>query len=490
MYPENEYAFGAAGDAFRPPRAPPPPAPKSDLRRAGAGAMFRHTSMHTVLPELLLLFALLIANGFFSMSELAVVSARKTRLRELAEEGDQSAARALAIAEEPTRFLSTVQIGITLVGTFAGAVGGASLADDLQPVLAALPVIGDYARPIALGVVIVAITLASVVLGELVPKRIALSAPETISGKVARPIAGLSVLAYPVVAALTWMTEGTLKLFGLGKARDESVSEGEINELVQQGLRTGAFNPTKSEMVAGVLELDQLPVTAIMTPRPKMVFLNLDDPDEVNWRKIVSSGHSRYPVYTSHRDQIIGVVSVKAIWANSAFGVPASLRNVMAPPLLVPEAMTVIHLIEQFRKTGQHLALVTDEFGAIQGLVTMIDVMEAIAGDLPERGRRNAPEARKRDDGSWLVDATLLIPDFKDMLELDELPHESTAEYKTAGGFVMTYFGRIPKTGDHFDHEGWRIEVVDMDRHRIDKLLVSRLPEPSKDDPESEETRG
>nr|MCU0792852.1 CBS domain-containing protein [Opitutaceae bacterium] len=169
------------------------------------------------------------------------------------------------------------------------------------------------------------------------------------------------------------------------------------------------------------------------------------------------------------------------LWANSAFGLPANLKNVMAPPLLIPEAMTVIHLIEQFRKTGQHLALVTDEFGAIQGLVTLIDVMEAIAGDLPEKGRRHAPEARKRDDGSWLIDATLLIPDFKELLGLDELPHQETAEYKTAGGFVMTYFGRIPKAGDHFDHAGWRFEVIDMDRHRIDKLLVARLPEPAED---------
>ncbi len=447
--------------------------------------MLPSTTMQSVLPELLLLFALLLVNGFFSMAELAVVSARKTRLRELAEDGDPLAARALAVAEEPTRFLSTVQVGITLVATFTGAIGGVTLADDVAPYLAGWPLVGPYAGPVAFVLVGVAITLASVVIGELVPKRVALASPEAISRHVAGPVSRLATLAYPVVVALTWLTEGILKLFGLGKARDQSVSEGEINDLVQQGLRTGAFNPTESEMVAGVLELDQLGVTAIMTPRPKMVFLNLEDPDEINWRKIVTSGHSRYPVYTSHRDQVVGVVTVKALWANSAFGLPANLKNVMVPPLLVPEAMTVIHLIEQFRKTGQHLALVTDEFGAIQGLVTMIDVMEAIAGDLPEKGRRQAPEARKRDDNSWLIDATLLIPDFKELLGLDELPHEDTAEYKTAGGFVMTFFGRIPKAGDHFDHEGWSFEVVDMDRHRIDKLLVTRLPEQKSDDHET-----
>jgi putative hemolysin len=441
--------------------------------------------MNQILPELLLLFLLLLANGFFSMAELAVVSSRKTRLRELAEEGDRHAARALAVAESPTRFLSTVQVGITFVGTLASAVGGAALADSLAVALAGLPVVGPHAETVALAVVVVGITLASVVIGELVPKRVALSNPEGIARRVAGPVARLSSLAHPVVAGLTWLTEGILKLFGLGLARDQSVSEGEINDLVQQGLKTGAFNPTETEMVAGVLGLDQLGVTAIMTPRPKMVFLNLDDPDEVNWRKIVTSGHSRYPVYTVHRDQVIGVVTVKALWANSAFGLPSNLKSVMSPPLIVPESMTVIHLIEQFRKTGQHLALVTDEFGAMQGLVTMIDVMEAIAGDLPEKGRRAAPEARKREDGSWLIDATLLVPEFKELLGLDELPHEDTAEYKTAGGFVMTYFGRIPRAGDHFDHAGWRFEVIDMDRHRIDKVLAARLPEPGPAEVES-----
>jgi putative hemolysin len=444
--------------------------------------------MQSVIPELLLLFVLLIANGFFSMAELAVVSARKTKLRELAEGGDTRAARALTVAESPTKFLSTVQVGITLVGTFAGAVGGAELADELAARLEQIAWIGRHAETVALGVVVVFITLASVVIGELVPKRVALSNPEGIARRVAGPVERLSMLAYPVVAGLTWMTEGILRLFGLGKAADQSVSEGEINDLVQQGLKTGAFNPTESEMVAGVLELDQLGVTAIMTPRPKMVFLNLDEPEEVNWRKIVTSGHSRYPVYAMHRDQVVGVVTVKALWANSAFGLPADLKSVMSPPLIVPESMTVIHLIEQFRKTGQHLALVTDEFGAIQGLVTMIDVMEAIAGDLPEKGRRAAPEARKRDDGSWLIDATLVVPEFKELLGLDELPHDDTAEFKTAGGFVMTYFGRIPKAGDHFDHAGWRFEVIDMDRHRIDKILATPLPK--KGDEAEEETKG
>lgn len=434
--------------------------------------------MSDALPQLLLLFLLLLANGFFSMSEIAIVSSRKSRLRELAKDGDRRAGRVLAIADEPTRFLSTVQVGITLIGTLAGAVGGASLAGLLAGPIESIPALAPHAASISLGVVVVGLTIASVVIGELVPKRIALSNPEGIARRVAGPVDVFSRTFHPFVHSLTWLTERILRLFGIGKAAMQTVSEGEINDLVQQGLRSGVFNTTETEMVAGVLELDQLPVTAIMTPRPKMVFLNLEDPDEVNWRKIVSSGHSRFPIYQTNHDQVVGVVTVKAIWANSAFGVQSTLRSVMVPPLVVPETMTVIHLIEQFRKSGQHLALVADEFGTLQGLVTMIDVMEAIAGDLPERGRRAAPEARKRDDGSWLIDATLILGEFKELLGLqDKLPHEEEAEFKTAGGFVMTYFGRIPRAGDHFDHAGWRFEVVDMDRHRIDKLLVTRLPE-------------
>lgn len=434
--------------------------------------------MSNVLPELLLLLLLLLANGFFSMAEIAVISARKSRLRELAKAGDRRAARVLAIADEPTRFLSTVQVGITLIGTLTGAIGAATLSDNLAPVVARLPGLADYGTPVAFALIVVGLTLASVVLGELVPKRIALSNPEAIARRVAGAVDRFSFVAHPFVHALTWLTERILKLFGIGKVIAQPVSEGEINDLVQQGLRTGVFNTTETEMVAGVLELDQLPVTAIMTPRPKMVFLNLEDPEEINWRKIVTSGHSRFPVYQTNRDQVVGVVTVKAIWANSAFGLPSSLRAVMVPPLVVPETMTVIHLIEQFRKSGQHLALIANEFGSLQGLVTMIDVMEAIAGDLPEKGRRAAPEARRRDDGSWLIDATLAIGEFKDLLAFnDPLPHEEEAEFKTAGGFVMTYFGRIPRAGDHFDHAGWRFEVVDMDRHRIDKILVARLPD-------------
>jgi len=252
-----------------------------------------------------------------------------------------------------------------------------------------------------------------------------------------------------------------------------------VRALVERGLHAGVFKRAKKEMVEGVLSLDNLPVTSIMTPRSKIVFLNIDDNEETNWRKIVTSGHSYFPVYQKNRDQVVGLVSVKALWAHSAIGLPMTLKNLLVPPLIAAKSMTAVQLLEQFKKTGRHTAVVSDEFGAVQGLVTLIDVFEAIVGDLPEPGRRDEPVAKRREDGSWLVDATLPLADFKSILGVPALPSESEAEYRTAGGFVVTQFGRIPAVGDHFDWAGWRFEVSEMDRRRVDKVVVARTASPA-----------
>ncbi len=424
--------------------------------------------------EVLILLLLLLGNGVFAMAEISMVSARKAKLKQLADEGDASAARALAIASEPTRFLSTVQVGITLIGTLAGAFGGARIANHFVDYFQSIPLLAPYASMLGIGLVVVAITLLSVIVGELVPKRLGLASPERIAMAMGGPMSLISRIAYPVVHLLTVTTEGILKLFGVRPAKETPVSEAEVNILIEQGMQAGVFNRAEKEMVAGVLELDQLEVTDLMTPRPKMVFLNLEDPEETNWRKIVASGHSHFPVYQGNRDHVLGMVAVKSIWANSAFGLSTNLRNLLTPPVMVPETMIAIQLLEQFKRTGKHIALVADEFGSIQGLVTINDVFEAIVGALPESGRRSAPEAKQREDGSWLIDATLATDELKAMLKLDELPHETETDFQTLGGFVMTHFGRIPAAGDFFEHEGWRFEVMDMDRHRIDKVLVSR----------------
>jgi putative hemolysin len=251
------------------------------------------------------------------------------------------------------------------------------------------------------------------------------------------------------------------------------VAEEDVRALVERGLSAGVFQRAEAAMVDRVLALDLLPVTALMTPRPKIVFLNLDDPEEANWRRIVTSGHSYFPVYQNNRDQVVGMVAVKALWAHAAIGLPTTLKNLMLPVFSVSETMTAIQVLEHFKKSGRHTAIVVDEFGATQGMVTLIDVLEAIVGDLPERGRRNQPEAKRLDDGSWLVEATLPVGEFKTTLGLTAaLPHEDEAAYQTLGGFVVTHLGRIPEAGDAFEWGGWRFEVTEMDRRRVDKVLV------------------
>lgn len=421
-----------------------------------------------------------LANGVFALAEIAVVSSRRTHLRKLAEGGNPRAKVALALAEAPARFLSTIQLGITLVGVFAGAYGAATIAPELAPHLES--VLGACAGSAAFGLVVLAITVLSIVFGELVPKRIALHDPERAALAVAKPMALLARAGSPVVGALAGATEGVMRLFGAGRSTQATVSNEEVSMLIEQGLHEGVFHEAEKQMVEGVLALDQLAVTAIMTPLPKMVWLDLDDPDEVNWRRIVTSGHSHFPVYQGGHDNVVGMLAVKALWANSAAGFDTPMRDLLARPLFVPETITGIQLLETFKKSGRHIALVTDEFGTVCGIVTLIDVLEAIVGDLPARGQQPGPESRQRGDGSWLVDATMPLVDLKKTVETPGLPGEDRADFQTLGGFVITHFGRIPKAGDWFEAGGFRWEVVDMDRFRVDKVLISRLPPAAEDE--------
>jgi putative hemolysin len=301
----------------------------------------------------------------------------------------------------------------------------------------------------------------------------------------------MSRIVSPAVSLLTWLTELALRPFGLHNARSETpVTEEEVNILVEQGMTEGVFNESERDMVAGVLELDEMPVTYLMTPRPKLIFLDSSEPDEDNWRRVVASGHSNFPVVHGNREQVVGMVSVKAIWANNAFGVPTQMRHLLTPPLMVPETMVASQLLEKFKVTSKHVALVADEFGAVAGIVTLYDVLEAIVGDIPDPGENDEPEAKQRADGSWLIDASYDVDDLKELTDLEELPHEEETEFQTLGGFLMTQFGRIPSAGDCFDHASWRFEVLDMDRHRIDKVLVSKITEdtkPLKDKADEEE---
>ncbi len=428
--------------------------------------------MSQVLFEITIIFLLLIANGVFAMAEIAVVSSRKARLRRLAEQGDSKAAIALELAEAPNRFLSTVQIGITLVGIFAGAFGGARLATKLAQPISKIEFLAPYADEIAFGLVVAVITYFSLVLGELVPKRFGLSNPEGIAMRVARPMNWLSKVAGPIVSFLSVSTEGLLRILGFKQAKEIAVSEEEVRVMMLEGLRAGAFNKVESHIVHCALELDQLPVREIMTPRPKVIWLNQEDSHDQVWHKIVVSNHSHFPVYHGNRDHTVGFVSVKAIYANLAANAGVNLKNLMVTPLIVPESQRVLQLVETFKQTGKHIALVTDEFGSIAGLVTLNDVMEAIVGEFPTQGERAKPEAKKRDDGSWLIDAMIDLEAVEKALAGFKFGVGAYSEYQTLAGFVVKTLGHIPKEGETFETQGYVFEVLDMDRHRVDKILV------------------
>ncbi|HEX2099856.1 MAG TPA: hemolysin family protein, partial [Candidatus Synoicihabitans sp.] len=405
--------------------------------------------MNDMSNEVLVVLLLLLAHGIFAMAEAALGAARKSRLKELADDGNSRAAQALELLEDPGRFAATVRVAMTIAVVLAGALAADDLTAGLAVGLARVSWLAGIAHPLALALVVIAITFASVIVGDLMPKRLAIHGAERVMLILLGPINALTRLIAPIVRVLTFLTDLALRPLGLhGRPKEAPVTEEEVNNLIEQGLTAGVFNKSERDMVAGVLELDQLPVTALMTPRPKMIFLNLDDSDEVNWRKVVASGHSHFPVYQGNRDQVVGMVSVKSIWANNAFGIPTHLRHLLTPPLIVPETMMAHQLLEQFKKHGRHTALVADEFGSVQGIVTLFDVLEAIVGDLPEPGQRRAPEARQREDGSWLVDATLSTDELKALIAVDELPHEDEVDFQTLGGFVMTQFGRIPTAGD------------------------------------------
>lgn len=426
--------------------------------------------------EIAILLGLILANGFFAMAEIAMVSVRRERLRMRAERGDAGAKLALELAESPNRFLSTVQIGITLIGVVAGVFGGATLAEDLAGWLGGIPVLKVYAQEIALVLVVGTITFLSLVVGELAPKRIGLGYAETIACRSARFMARLSRAVYPLVRILSWSTDGLLKVLPLRTEGEPTVSEDEVKGLMREGLRAGAFNRVESEMVSNVLDLDRLVVRDIMTPRPKIIWLSKQDTHESIWHKIVVSRHSQFPVYEGSRDHVVGVVSVKAIYANLAAGVPIHLGDLMTQPLIVPETQPVPKLLDSFRQTGTHVALASNEFGTIVGMVTLIDVMEAVVGELPSQDDRLKPDIRLRPDGTWLADALVDIGRAEEVLSGFKADDAQERDYETLAGFVAKRLGRLPREGDLVPTERYVFEVIDMDMHRVDKILVTRAP--------------
>ncbi len=432
--------------------------------------------------EILFIFLLLLANGVFAMAEIALVASRKAKLKALGDAGDAGARLAHDLAQSPGKFLSTVQVGITLVGTLAGAFGGARIAEKLAAQITKIPGIEiAVAHYVALFVVVVIITYFSVIIGELVPKRLALLHPETLAAALARPMNTLATFSSPVVNLLSHSSDFLMSLLGVGKANHSAVSEEEVRILIDEGLSAGIFKKAEKDMVAGVFELDEQHAGDLMTPRARMIWLSLDDTDEENWRRIAGSGHSHFPVYQETRDNVIGMVSVKSLWANLSLAGRVELRALVTLPLYVPTAMPAGQLIESFKKSGKHIALVVDEFGGLQGLVTLNDVMMAIVGNLPEREQRHDPKAILRSDGTWLIDAMLDIDETKSSLGIEyDLPGENENRFSTLGGFILFRIGHIPREGEKILWDNFEFEIIDMDRQRIDKVLITpRIPVPS-----------
>jgi putative hemolysin len=437
-----------------------------------------HPFMTRIAIEAGIILLLLLANGVFAMAEIAIVASRKNRLRQSAASGNTRAQAALELAESPNRFLATVQIGITLIGILAGAFGGATIAEELGRAYAAVPFLAEYAQVFGVATVVIAVTFVSLIVGELAPKRIGLLNPEAIASALAKPMRALSKATAPIVTLLSATTDALVRLFGIRAKQEPPVSEEDVRTMVEQGLHAGVFHKIERQVVEGAFRLDQLQVRELMTPRTRIVWLNLNDPDEVNWRKTVASGHSSFPAYEGNRDNVAGLVSIKAVWANLALTGKAELRNLVTDPLMVPAVMSATKLLETFKKAGKRVALVADEFGGIQGLVSLTDVLEAIIGEVPSGDKPRRQLIQERDDGSWLADGLVDIDELKKRLQIRHLPREENDEYQTLAGFILSQLGHIPEEGEKFEREGLRFEVIDMDKHRIDKVLIKPSPRP------------
>lgn len=421
------------------------------------------------------LLILILINGLFSMSEIAVVSARKARLQLRAAEGDKGAKSALKLAERPEKFLATIQIGITLVAILMGAVGSTQIAAQLEPLLAQIPVVGDYADVLAGITAVALVTYLSLILGELAPKQIGLNRSESIASGVAPFMTGLARIANPLVRFLSASTRLVLRLFRQRPSDEPAITEDEIQILLKQATKIGVVEPIEEKIVGQLFRVGDLRVNDLMVDRRDILWLDVNDSPDVIRKKVGSNIHSRYPVARGSLDNIIGLVFVKEMFLQSLGDALPDLESLLKPALFIPSGLPIYEVLEQFKKTQTQIAFVTDEHGGVSGLVTFIDLIEAIVGDVPEIVDPTNPSAVRRDDGSYLVDGRLPIEEFKQIFDVPELPEEETNYYQTIGGFVMSFLGRIPQAGDHFVWQDLKIEVMDMDWRRVDKVLVTRL---------------
>lgn len=422
-----------------------------------------------MLIDIVIILGLIALNGLFAMSELAVVSSRKSRLDSLASRGSRGAKAALRLTEDPTAFLSTVQIGITLVGILAGAFGGVALGGEVAELLRRWSSLAAYAEPLAIGTIVVATTYVTLIIGELVPKRIALRRPERIAMMVARPMQLLARIAAPIVWVLKQSTEAVLRILPLRPIPETTVTEEEVRMLVAEGARAGVFLASEREMIDGVLRLADRRVRAIMTPRQEVVWLDVTSDPATIAEQLAEHRASRFPVCRETIDHPVGIVDVKDLAPTLLKGEKIRLSDHMRPPLVVPEGAQVLNLLDLFRTEGVHMAIVVDEYGTTEGIVTLADILEAITGELPELGEEPEHGLVARTDGTWLVDGGYPIDEFEDRLRLHGL--RDSGDFETIAGYVLHHLERLPDVGDHFATPHGRFEILDMDGKRIDKVL-------------------
>lgn len=426
--------------------------------------------------NIIIIFILFFFNAVFAMYEIAMVAAKRIRLQQRKEEGNHGAAIALDLLSDPNQqYLSTVQVMITMIDTLAGGIGGASLAAPLATQMSKIPWLAEYAWIISLISVVIIITYFSIVLGELIPKRIAVSKPENIVIALSPVIHKLSVISRPITKLLSVSTNFGLKLFRINTDKGPTITTEEIRGYIEEGRDIGLIQDSEQEIFSGVFRLGERRIEALMTPRMEMAWIDINAPIKTIWEQILSAAHARIPVANGSLDQIIGYVQTRDLLGHSPGDPNFSIKSFIKDPIYVPENMAALKVLDAIQNSGVHLAVVIDEFGGITGMVTDYDILEAIVGEIPEDSLDTDQLAIQREDGTWLFDGLIVIDQLKELLNISEMPGENTA-YQTLSGFVMSQLGRIPKTGAKFTFENFIFEVVDMDGRRVDRVLVSPLP--------------
>ncbi|MGH8175332.1 MAG: hemolysin family protein [Steroidobacter sp.] len=419
--------------------------------------------------EILVILFLILLNGFFALSEMALVSAKRTRMQAAVEQGRSGARSALALMEDPTTFLSSIQIGITLIGILTGVYSGATLAERLAGSLIDWGISDRYAEELAFGVVVLIVTFVSLTIGELVPKRVALLHAEALAIRVAPIMRMFATLMAPLVWLLRLAVNAVLKILPLSAAPHAAVTEDDVRALVAEGTHAGVFLASERRLLEGVLALADRKVGSIMIPRQDVIWLDIGDPIDLLWEQAKSSGHARFLIADEKLDNLLGMITLANLSEAVHRGVLDAEKD-LEPPLHIPDSISVLQLLDQFQKSSTHLAVVTDEYGEIEGITTPIDILKAIAGELPELGSRERPEAAQRTDGSWLVDGHLPIEELQRRLNRRDMVGR---DYHTVAGFVLARLGRIPKAGDVLTWRDLKVEIVDMDGVRIDKILLT-----------------